>query len=258
LDLPRSITSRTTDLELGIPRRGIHLNECHFYHTMVMPIYGLIEGDWDLRAGVSSYLGGVDLAGRRVLEIGPASGFLSFQMEQRGADVLSIEIPDDPGWDFVPYPSDILNPVFEPRRQIMQKVKNSYWFSHEAFGSKAQLMYADAYRLPDALGVFDVALLGSLLLHCRDPLQIVEQCAARASTLIITDLFFPELEGSPVCRLVPTAENRRWDTWWQFSTEFFSQFLKVIDFTCIGVSTHAQSHHGRPYTLFTITAQKGR
>ncbi len=87
------------------PRKEEDLADCYFYHTMELPGRGVIEGqDWDLRGRVDEYLGNVDFAGQRVLEIGPASGFLTFEMEKRGADVISVEVTDEHGWDFVPYP----------------------------------------------------------------------------------------------------------------------------------------------------------
>ena len=121
-------------------------------------------------ARVDEYLGNVDFAGQRVLEIGPASGFLTFEMEKRGADVISVEVTDEHGWDFVPYPDARLEEVFGPRRIVMQQLKNSYWFSHAALQSKAKVYYGDAYNLPAALGEFDIAVMGAVLLHCRDPL----------------------------------------------------------------------------------------
>ena len=63
-----------------------------FYHTMEIPGHGLVTGQWDLRDGVDDYLGKVAFAGQRVLEIGPASGFLTFEMEKRGAEVVSVEV----------------------------------------------------------------------------------------------------------------------------------------------------------------------
>ena len=132
--------------------------DCYFYHTMELPGYGVIEGrDWDLLGGVDEYLGKVAFAGQRVLEIGPASGFLTFEMEKRGADVISVEVTPEHGWDFVPYPTAKLQEVFGPRRVVMQQLKNSYWFSHAAHRSKAKVYYGDVYNLPAALGEFDVA-----------------------------------------------------------------------------------------------------
>jgi len=240
------------------PRQVLSLEDCHYYHVMEIPGYGVTSGYWDLRPAVDDYLGHYPLAGKRVLEIGPASGFLTVEMEKRGADVVAVEIPDDPGWDFVPFPPSVMDPVYGPRREVMRGVKNSFWFTHAAYRSKAKLYYGDAYNLPDALGRFDVALLGSVLLHCRCPLGIVEQCARRADALIITDVRSPELEGQPVCRLVPTAENRDWGTWWHFSTDFFLQFLGVLGFTRTKVTTHTQWDESEKEAVpfFTIVASR--
>lgn len=247
--------SSPNEFAFASPRHGLTIGDCHFYHTMEIPGHGLVEGDWDLRSGVTEYLGGVDLNKKAVLEVGPASGFLTFEMEQRGAQVTAVEVQDEPGWDFVPYPSYVLEPLFSPRRVIMNRLKNSWWLNHAAFNSRAKLAYADAYDLPKEMGNFDVALIGSLLLHTRAPLQIVEQCANRADTIIITDMFFPELEGMPICRLIPNRENVRWDAWWEFSTDFLIQFLSVMGYSSV-LTKHSQPHRGRHYPLFTIVATR--
>lgn len=236
------------------PARIPTFDECYFYHTMEIPGHGLAKGDWDLRAGVDDYLGNVSFANRRVLEIGPASGFLTFEMEKRGAKVVSVEVTDDPGWDFVPYPAALLREVLEPRREIMQRLKKSFWFAHAAHKSKAQVYYGDVYHLPAQLGEFEIALMGSVLLHLHSPLKAVSQCAHRARTLIITDMFHPDLEGKPICRLVPSPNNFEWDTWWNFSTAFFAEFLAVMGFPTTTIIRHTQYYKGAVHTLFTIVA----
>src|SRR5256714_13345191 len=239
------------------PRKLEDLADGYFYHRMDLRGRGVIEGqDWDLRGRVDEYLGNVDFAGRRILEIGPASGFLTFEMEKRGADVVSVEVTDEHGWDFVPYPSARLEEVFGSRRIVMKQLKNSYWFSHAALQSKARVYYGDAYNLPAALGELDIAVMGAVLLHCRDPFRIVEQCAKRAKSLIIVDKFHPDLEGAPVCRLAATPENFLWHTWWHFTTQFFTQFLAVMGLTTCEPTTHQQLHRGRAHTLFTIVARR--
>jgi len=245
------------DKIFAVPKKVDDLADCYFYHTMELPGHGVIEGrDWDLRRGVDEYLGKVDFDGQRVLEIGPASGFLTFEMEKRGAEVVSVEVTAEHGWDFVPYPAARLEEVFGPRRIVMQQLKNSYWFSHAAHNSKAKLYYGDVYNLPATLGQFDIAVMGSVLLHCRDPLRIVEECGKIASLLIITDMFYPELERAPICRLAPTPQNFLWHTWWHFSTQFFTQFLAVMGFTTSEPLMHQQYHRGREYTLFTIVGRR--
>ena len=190
----------TDEKIFATPRKVEDIADCYFYHTMELPGRGVIEGrDWDLRGRVDEYLGKVDFTGQRVLEIGPASGFLTFEMEKRGAEVISVEVTDEHGWDFVPYPAERLEQVFGPRRIVMQQLKNAYWFSHAALQSKAEVYYGDVYNLPPALGQFDIAVMGSVLLHCRDPLRIIEQCGKIAHLLIITDMLYSELEGAPIC-----------------------------------------------------------
>jgi len=108
------------------------------------------------------YLGGAGLAGKSVLEIGPASGFLTFEMERGGARVTAIEVPDDPGWDFVPFPDSFLAAQQASRRDVMRRLKNSWRFCHEAFRSEAKLLYASPYGLPEVIGRFDVALMAAV------------------------------------------------------------------------------------------------
>ena len=247
-------SKHSNDTIFADPVKVADIGDCYFYHTMELPGYGVMNGEWDLRRRVDEYLGSVSFAGQRVLEIGPASGFLTFEMEKRGAEVVSIEVTPQHGWDFVPYPASKLEEIFGSRQIVMQRLKNSYWFSHAAHRSRSKVYYGDVYNLPAALGDFDIAVMAAVLLHCRDPLRIVEQCAKRAKTLVIVDKFYPDLEGAPVCRLAPTAENFLWHTWWHFSTQFFTQFLAVMGFTTSEPTTHQQFHRGRAHTLFTLLA----
>ena len=66
------------------PRFVESLDDCIFYHTIDLPGFGTQPGMWDLRANVEKYLGQVDLQGKRVLEMGTATGYLCFHMESQG------------------------------------------------------------------------------------------------------------------------------------------------------------------------------
>ena len=85
------------------PRRLTDPRKCYFYHTVEVPGFGLLRGRLDLRGRERDYLGGVPLRGKRVLEIGPANGGLSFYMERQGAEVVAYDLSDRHGWDMVPY-----------------------------------------------------------------------------------------------------------------------------------------------------------
>jgi 2-polyprenyl-3-methyl-5-hydroxy-6-metoxy-1,4-benzoquinol methylase len=67
------------------------LADCWFYHTMDLPDVGTVTGSWDLRGRFDEYVGHVPLAGKTFLDVGTASGFLSFEAEKRGADVVSFD-----------------------------------------------------------------------------------------------------------------------------------------------------------------------
>src|SRR5262245_24126688 len=95
----------------AVPRIIGSLEECEFYHTMDIPGYGLVVGQWDLRENVDTYLGNQDLRGKRVLELGPASGFLTFEMEKRGAAVVGFDLADGRKWDVVPHYAEDLDQV---------------------------------------------------------------------------------------------------------------------------------------------------
>ena len=85
------------------PRLIDDINDCYFYHTMDVPGYGHVEGEWDLRGKESEYLGRIPLKGKRVLEVGTASGFLCFYMENQGAQVVAYDLSPAEDWDMVPY-----------------------------------------------------------------------------------------------------------------------------------------------------------
>ena len=73
---------------LAEPRYVDRLEDCFFYHAMELPGFGLIPAHWDLRGRFDDYIAGVNVSGKSVLDIGTATGFLSFESEKRGAGGL--------------------------------------------------------------------------------------------------------------------------------------------------------------------------
>src|SRR5437899_12127744 len=95
--------SRPDSTVYAVPRLVSDVKDCYFYHTIEVPGFGLIEGEWDLRAGIGDYLGRVAFKDKRVLELGTASGFVCFHMESVGADVVGYDLSDEQDWDVVPF-----------------------------------------------------------------------------------------------------------------------------------------------------------
>src|ERR1044072_3997628 len=81
------------ELLLERPRFVDRLEDCFFYYAMELPEFGLVPAHWDLRGRFDEYIGGVHVAGKSVIDIGAATGFLSFEAEKRGAArVLSFDM----------------------------------------------------------------------------------------------------------------------------------------------------------------------
>ena len=248
------------------PRHVVSLDECNFYHTTDIPGAGVAEGQWDLRDGFEEYLGNYDFSGQRVLEIGPATGFLTFQIEKTARDIVAVELPMDRDfWNSVPYEELGLargkpegwTEVEKQFHEHIGRIRNGFWFCHRQFESSAKVYHGSSEDLPESLGEFDVALLASVLLHTRSPVAVLESCARLVSgSIIITEVFDESLGEGPVCSLVPTEGNKAWDTWWRFAPRFFTQFLEVLGFTEHKVNFHEQLADGNPLTMYTITSSR--
>jgi hypothetical protein len=81
-------------LRFKSPRSVRDVAECAFYHYMDLPGIGQVGDHWDLRPTIDEYLGRFDFRGKRALDVGAASGYLTFEMEKRGASVVSFDLSD--------------------------------------------------------------------------------------------------------------------------------------------------------------------
>jgi SAM-dependent methyltransferase len=244
----------------GTPRHVERLEDCYFYHTMDIPGYGRVEGDWDLTAATPQYLGNTSLAGKRVLEVGPASGYLSFEMEKMGASVVSVDVDDDFVFDVVPFQGLDRKANSDGFLMAQRQVQNAYWLSHRAMKSKNQVHYGSGYRIPEELGQFDVGLLASILLHNSNPIMIADQVARLTrEKLIIVDLCHGEIPGAqslPTIQLYPSVDNQIWHTWWRFSESFIVELLKILGFPKISITRSTQYYKQQPFTLHAIVGER--
>ena len=241
------------DLPYATAPTAVSLNDCAFYHTIDLPGLGTQSGLWDLRGNEGDYLGHVNLQGKRVLELGTASGYLCFAMEKQGAEVVAFDLAPDLEADIVPYER-----IQRPQRvQEMQpwlvKIRNGYWLSHQLLASKAKVVYGTVYDIPQAIGPVNVATFGMILLHLQDPfqalysaLQLVEE------TVIVTEPVWtfansityrlPGRLARPSMSFVPSAPQAEPPTtWWHISPEAIRRMIAVMGFEDSHVTYHHQS-----------------
>jgi len=241
------------------------LDQCDFYHTMEIPGYGIVRGQWDLRHGIREYLGGVDLRHKRVLEIGTASGFVCFWMESQGAEVIAYDLSPDQDWDIVPFARYDHAATAATRKEHIRRQNNAYWLCHRAFESKARVAYGTVYEVPPALGPVDVSTLCAVLLHVRDPFLALQRAAAiTTETMIVTDRCQPSrrwqlinMAKGPVMRFLPNPKKLQpFETWWWLPEEIVVRFVGVLGFEDLSVTRHVQDSKWGKQKLYTIVARR--
>ncbi|HLX65095.1 MAG TPA: hypothetical protein VKX17_27750 [Planctomycetota bacterium] len=233
---------------------------CWFYHVMDLPGYGTTTGEWDLRNTFDDYIGRFDLKGKRVLDAGAASGFCSFQMEARGATVVSFDMEDGYYFDLVPFYTQ--RDKFDARRKDirvgMETAKNGYWFAHRLLGSKAIAYYGTVYNIPPEVGQFDVVVMGQILVHLRDPFAALASASARCGkTLIIIEALHND--PGPVAQFHPKAGVPAMDhSWWKLSAQLYREMLGILGFqiSSITYSKHRCTANGKDEELATIIANR--
>jgi hypothetical protein len=170
------------------PKETINMSDCHFYHTVDIPGHGLVQGEWDLRDGVREYLGSVDFKGKRILEIGTASGFLCFWMESQGAKVIAYNISENQSWDLVPFAQYDYKQLKVAHREHVRRINNAFWFCHKAFKSKARMVYGTVSSVPEEIGMVDISTFGCVLLHLQNPFVALQNVLRfTRETVIITE-----------------------------------------------------------------------
>ena len=280
---------------LFAPAREVHeLADCYFYHVTELPGYGIVGNQWDLRGGEEAYLGDVSFQGKRVLEIGTASGFLCHHMERRGAEVIGFDLAADRSYDLIPFAGFDISSLRARWQGFAEKLKNSWWLAHRVFASRARALYGNIYDIPEELGQVDLSTFGAVLLHLRDPFQaLASACRLTRETVIVTEVHPEQPDGSGLGSFLPrpaTTAFGRWlrrarayscqgllhpgrvyfvpqpgetntdnvISWWSFPPEVISRFLGVLGFTTEAVTEHFQVYYGKKTRLYTVVGKRAR
>ena len=158
-----------TDTEAA--KRAVAQNPV-WYHTIELAPGVETPGYVDMRP-VADRILPADLSGRRTLDVGTFDGFWAFEMERRGAEVTAIDVEriDDAEWP--PH----------KRAELSREVEASgvelgrgFRLASEALDSRVRRVVCNIYDLaPERIsGPVDLAFIGTLLLHLRDPVRGLE------------------------------------------------------------------------------------
>jgi SAM-dependent methyltransferase len=239
-------SEETRDVVFAEPRHVESLSDCFFYHTMTLPGFGEVRGHWDLRGRFHDYVGNVDVKGKSVIDIGAATGFLSFEAERNGATrVVSFDMAHASQQSFLPFAENRRRREPENQNVEMEQWKNAYWLCHRLLNSKAEVYYDDIYHLPAELGQFDIALVGSVLEHLSDPIKALASiCRLVRETIVIVSPLIQSEER--IARFEGSADHPENDfTWWTYSVGLYREVLKMLGFKIERIMESQYRYHYR-------------
>jgi tRNA (mo5U34)-methyltransferase len=207
------------------------INELNWYHTIDL-LPGVTTSGWfDLRHALDT-IAFPDLAGARCLDVGTWDGFYAFELERRGAaEVVAVDLVDLADVD---YPAEArADPTFDPSHAASQPRTAGFHLAHELLRSSVEWRGCSIYDLdPDELGTFDVVVVGSLLVHLRDPVRALE--AVRRVTkgvLLSIDYILPSISLAarrrPLFQLNGTGSDFQW---WLPNSQGHRQLLRCGGF----------------------------
>jgi tRNA (mo5U34)-methyltransferase len=214
------------------------VEDLRWYHTLDLPGGIVTPGEYDLRPIVRRLPWPDSLAGMRCLDVGSRDGFYAFEMERRGAaEVVSLDV-DDPAAYHLPHPAPVGgNPAAE-----VEAGKRAFEAAHSALDSTVQRVYRSVYDLdPAEEGQFDLVVIGTLLLHLRDPIRALQ--AVRSCTrghLIVNDVI---AAGAISLHRRPMAEllMQNGPFWWVANPPGLQRMVEAAGFSVL--------QRSRPYVV---------
>ena len=171
------------------------LDELGWYHTVDVVDGATTRGWFDLRHALPS-IPVPDVRGKRCLDIGTWDGFYAFELERRGAaEVVALDVPDLAGIDYPPEIQAQAGTIDLSHRSTQPR-SAGFKLLHEILDSKVQWRGGSIYDLsPDEVGTFDVVVVGSLLVHLRDPVRALDAVRRVTSGSLLTiDLVHPPVQ----------------------------------------------------------------
>jgi 2-polyprenyl-3-methyl-5-hydroxy-6-metoxy-1,4-benzoquinol methylase len=160
-------------------------------------------GRFDHRRFLGPYHLPPSLEGARVLDVGCADGFFTFEIEKRGAaSVLSVDANRQDGsltgFDYSPSLRESMARKYEPLgrpeirsrredacRRVGAERATAFHFAKAVLGSKAAHRFLSIYDLHELGETFDLVFCGTVSEHLKNPLGAMEQLRSVTGRLCI-------------------------------------------------------------------------
>jgi tRNA (mo5U34)-methyltransferase len=274
LERNRAFCTRTRELGLG------DVSRYYWYHTIDLGAGLITPGLYDYRETISSFPFPQDMTGLRVLDVGPATGFFSFEFERRGASVVAMELPSLRDLDRFPGQSvesslariermifpDSVDGLSEHRRRDSERevyrclLKAPFEFCRDRLGSGVERRFSTVYDLP-ANEKFDLVFVGDVLVHTLYPLKALASAAAACKgSLIFAQMLPPGAQEPPAMIYTGGADpNEDEVSWWLPNKSCLIEMLRKLGFARV---REAGYHRGvvepgaHPFERIILEARK--
>ncbi len=232
------------------------LDRFFWYHTIDLGDGLISPGCYDYRATIQDFHFPSDLSGKKVLDIGSATGFFAFEFERRGAEVTSVELPSLLDLDVFPGQTvdqsiRKIQRMMYPRKpggleQYKQEftagelydylLEGPFRFCARLLGSKVRRVYSTIYDLSleklGAPGGFDLVFVGDVLVHTLDPFRALTALVPLCKNTLVLAQAMAELPGEVPAMIYVGGSDPEEDeiSWWHPTKECFRQLLKKFGF----------------------------
>ena len=128
------------------------------YHKLTFPDGTVLNGIWDMSKYLEHFQIPENLSGKSILEIGPGSGYFSFEFSKRGASkVVAIDI--------------------KPNK--LQQAAN------ELMGANVEFLTKDLFTIDESFGKFDLVFCSNVIIHVSDMFQAIQKIKQVAKDQVI-------------------------------------------------------------------------
>lgn len=256
---------------------------CRFY--TIQEIKGFdkpTEGLFDLRENIDALLGYCKFKKKKVLELGPASGFITFYLETKGAKVTCVDLSiKKDKWDTVPHQKKDWKKIQKKGMKDLSKVRNAFWFAHKQNQSKAKLIETHVKNLKKLKNPHDIGLVSQVLLHLQNPFLALHNMSLNVKEkMIISDQiddmgkistknkikisnikksiknnFF---KSNSFLKFLPRGDekNLNYDTWWKLSPLTIVYMMRILGFEKEKYLEHIQYCNNKPVEMYTIVFRR--
>lgn len=223
------------------------LGHYYWYHTVDLGNGIVTPGDYDYRDSLSAFKFPKDMQGMKVLDVGSATGFFTFEFERRGANVIAVDLPSLYDWDIIHDEKDnVLSRMMTNHNATTldelhyKHIKGPFDFCKTLKKSSAKRIFSSIYNLKlEMLGgqQFDLVFLGDILLHLFSPFKALDVIAPLCKhTLVIASGIFPGSNDIPIMRFLGTV-SKKGDhrSWWHFNQRCIQEMVLRVGFTDISM-----------------------